>query len=395
LPAVGRLAGGRRPSTARERQYCLSAGTRLDWRKPIKTIEETSMNKRESILRRCKYLWLALALAALPAPASTVRIYVTDSAGDSVHVIDPATNKVVQVIKGIEVPHGVNFSPDGKRVYVTNESDSTLDVVDQKSGKVIKKVPLSGHPNNLAVSRDGARVIICIAEDKGGLDIVDTKAMQVVKTIPLGGRMHNVYVTPDGKYAVAGSVKHKFMSVVDLATDQVAWQVKFDTGVRPMAFEAGPDGSTSRIFVQLSELSGFAVVDFAARKEVARIQFPDTPGGFGAAEGRTGTPSHGIGIAPDGKTLWVNSVFANAVFAYSLPDLTLLGHASFPELKLPGRGPIGAVADWLAFEPEGKTIYVGNSGFKSVVAIDMKTMKVVATIPVGEVPKRMNTLVLH
>jgi YVTN family beta-propeller protein len=38
---------------------------------------------------------------------------------------------------------------------------------------------------------------------------------------------------------------------------------------------------------------------------------------------------------------------------------------------------------------------VGNSGFKSVVAIDMKTMKVVARIPVGEVPKRMNTLVLH
>ncbi len=256
-------------------------------------------------------------------------------------------------------------------------------------------MPLSGHPNNLAVSKDGARVVICIAEDNGGLDIVDTRAMKLAKTIPLQGRMHNVYVTPDGKYAVAGSVRHKFMSVLDLATDQVAWQLKFDAGVRPMVLEAGPDGSTSRVFVQLSDLSGFAVVDFAARKEVARIKFPDAPSGFGVAEGRTGTPSHGIGIAPDGKTLWVNSVFANAVFAYSLPDLQPLGYASFPELKLPGREPIGAVADWLAFEPDGKTIYVGNSGFKSVVAIDMKTMKVVAKIPVGEVPKRMNTLVLH
>jgi YVTN family beta-propeller protein len=199
-----------------------------------------------------KYLGLLLALAALPASASTVRIYVTDSAGDSIHVIDPATNKVVQVIKGIEVPHGVNFSPDGKRVYVTNEADSTLDIVDQKSGKVIKKVPLSGHPNNLAVSKDGARVVICIAEDNGGLDIVDTKAMKLAKTIPLQGRMHNVYVTPDGKYAVAGSVRHKFMSVIDMATQELAWQLKFDAGVRPMAIEAAPDGSTSRIFVQLS-----------------------------------------------------------------------------------------------------------------------------------------------
>ncbi len=56
--------------------------------------------------------------------------------GDSVHVIDPATNKVVQEIKGIEAAHGINFSPDGARVYISNEADSTLDVVDRKNGKM-------------------------------------------------------------------------------------------------------------------------------------------------------------------------------------------------------------------------------------------------------------------
>jgi len=66
-----------------------------------------------------------------------------------------------------------------------------------------------------------------------------------------------------------------------------------------MAFESNPDGSTRRIFVQLTALNGFAVVDFAKRAEVARIHLPDRPGGFGIAEGRTGTPSHGIGVAPD------------------------------------------------------------------------------------------------
>src|SRR5260221_5573710 len=94
-------------------------------------------------------LWILLSLAALPASAGSVGVYVTNSAGDNVHVIDPATNKVVQVIEGIEVPHGVNFSPDGKIVYVSNESMSTLDIVDQKTGKVTKQIPLSGHPNNI------------------------------------------------------------------------------------------------------------------------------------------------------------------------------------------------------------------------------------------------------
>jgi len=346
---------------------------------------------------RFEYLWLWLAVASLPALADgTGLVYVTNSAGDSVHVIDSATNKVVQVIKGIEAAHGVGFSPDGKRVYLSNEADSTLDVVDQKSGNVVKKVQLSGRPNNIAVTRDGGRVIVAITEP-GALDVVDTGTLALKKTIPMNGRMHNTYVTPDGKYAVSGSVRKKFLNVLDLATEQTAWEINFDGGVRPMTFDVNPDGSTHRIFVQLSGLDGFAVVDFAARKEVARVRFPDEPKGYGVVEGRIGAHvySHGIGVAPDGKTLWVNSHKANAVFVYSLPEVKLLGHAALPDLRLPGREPIGAVPDWLTFSPDSKTVYVGNSTFNSVSVIDAKAMQVVARIPVGQVPKRMNTLVVR
>ena len=55
------------------------------------------------IAHRAKPLLLALALGSFwiagSARAELVRIYVTNSAGDSVHVVDPATNKVVQVWK--------------------------------------------------------------------------------------------------------------------------------------------------------------------------------------------------------------------------------------------------------------------------------------------------------
>src|SRR5947207_3375544 len=143
---------------------------------------------------------------------------------------------------------------------------------------------------------------------QGGLKYLWT-ALKVSKTIPMTGRLHNTYVTPDGKYAVSGSTRKRFMNVVDLQTEKTAWELEFDGGVRPMAFETNADGSTKRVFVQLSKLHGFAVVDFAARKEVARILLPDEPKGYGVVEGRigAGVPSHGIGIAPDGKTLWINS----------------------------------------------------------------------------------------
>jgi len=351
----------------------------------------------ESTLSRTsfRHAWLVLALAALPVSANTVRVYITNSAGDSIHVIDPATNKVVQVIKGIEAAHGIGFAPDGRRVYVSDEADSTLDVVDRKTGKIVKKVPLSGHPNNIAITKDGGRVVVGIADDPGALDVIDTASLKLAKSIPVNGRLHNVYVTPDNKFVVTGSIRTKVLTVIDLKTEQVAWELKLDEGVRPMTFEAGPDGSTRRIFVQLSKLNGFAVVDFAARKEVARVKLPDEPTGFGIAERRGDAPSHGMGVAPDGKTLWVTSIFANAVFAYSLPDLKLLGHAKLPELKLAGRAPIGAVPNWVTFTPDSKLLYISNAGARSVSVIDTKAIKRVATVPVGEVPKRINTLVMR
>jgi len=162
-----------------------------------------------------------------------------------------------------------------------------------------------------------------------------------------------------------------------------------------MAFETNADGSTRRIFVQLSGFHGFAVIDFARREQVAQIKLPDEPGGFGIAEGRLAVPSHGIGVAPDGKSLWINSTLANAVFEYSLPDLQLIGHAQLPEVHALGRARSGAVPEWITFTPDSQRVYVSDSAAQCISVIDTRTLREVAIIPVGEVPKRMNTLVLH
>jgi YVTN family beta-propeller protein len=328
------------------------------------------------------------------SPNSGALIYVTNSAGDTIDVIEPTSNTVVQVIHGIELPHGIAFSPDGARVYVSNESGSVLDVVDRKSGEILRKVPLSGRPNNIAITKDGRRVLVGIRAPQGALDVIDTVSLIRAKSIQVDS-VHNVYVTPDGKYAVSGSLEGKSATAVDLQTDQIAWKLNFDHPVRPMAFETNPDGSTRRIFVQLSNFNGFAVVDFAKRSEVTRITLPDVPGGFGIAEGRLNTPAHGIGVAPDGKSLWVNSTLANAVFEYSLPDLQLVGHTALPLVHPLGSAHTGSVPEWITFTPDSKHVYISNSGDRSVSAIDMKTLKLVAVIPVGEVPKRINTLVLR
>jgi YVTN family beta-propeller protein len=323
-----------------------------------------------------------------------VRIYVTNSAGNTVDVIDAANNQVVQTIYGIELPHGVVFSPDAKSVYISNESESVLDVVDRESARILKRVRLSGHPNNLTVTRDGGRVLVGIREDPGSVDVIDAHSLERTKTIPVDGSVHNIYATPDGKFAVSGSIENMTASVIDLSIEKMIWAVKFDRSVRPMAFEANPDGSTRRIFVQLSGFNGFAVVDFTSRKEVARIRLPDDPGGFGGAEERLGTPSHGIGVAPDGQSLWINSTVANATFKYALPDLQLVGYCKLPLIQPPNRSAMGVVPEWITFTPDSGRVYVSNSAARSVSIIDARTLKLIGIVNVGEVPKRINTLTI-
>jgi len=323
---------------------------------------------------------LLCAAAVRAKDNKVVRIIQTNSAGDSVDVIDPVSNKVVGVIPDIEVNHGVAVAPDGSRIYVSDEAMSTLDVVDSRLLKVTKRIPLSGHPNNIAVAPDGRRVYVGIIQAPGGVDVIDTASLKNIKTLPTQGTIHNPYVTPDGKYVVAGSIAGKTVNVIDTQTDQTAWVLQMDLGVRPMAFAKNPDGSTKWIFVQLSDFNGFAVVDFAARKEIKRIQNPDLPPGKSTVpEGAD--PSHGMAVTADGKTLVVCSRLNNYLYSYSLPDLKVTGAA-----ELGGKG-----AAWVTLTPDGKTAYVANAVTNDVSAIDVKSMKEIARIPVSYVPKRNTT----
>ena len=343
------------------------------------------MNFRNALRGSLAVVAVAGLCTVTLAAQNKIRIIQTNSAGDNVHLIDPATNTIVGVIEGIEVNHGATASPDGSRIYISNEADSTLDFVDVKTLKVTARVPLSGHPNNIAIGKDGRRVYVGIRDpEPGGVDVVDTASKKMVQTIPTQGAIHNPYVTPDGKYVVAGSISGATVNVIDAATEKTAWTLKMDLGVRPMTFATNPDGSTKWIFVQMSGLNGFAVVDFATRKEIKRIEHPPLPPGKKTVpEGSD--PSHGIQVTSDGKTLVVCSRLNNHLYFYSLPDLKALGGA-----ELGGMG-----AGWVTLTPDGKTAYVANPVTNDVSVVDIKTMRETMRIPVGFVPKRNHTALLQ
>jgi len=321
---------------------------------------------------------LVMVLSAAAANGQ-VRILQTNSGGDNIHVIDAATNKVIGEIKGLPANHGAQGSPDGKRIYVSVEGNNSFAIVDAKTLAVIKSVELSGRPNNIAVSKDGKKVYVAIAALPGAVEVIDTVSMTSIKKIPTNGAEHNVYLTPDGKYLVAGSVGGRNVSVFDTATDQLVWTM-FDKGVRPITFDTNPDGSTRNMYVQLSDFHGFVVVDFKTHKEVTRVTLPDVAPELRNKGQLNAAPAHGIGVAPDGKSLWVCSRLNSHVYIYSIP-----------ELKMTADIEVGHDPDWITFSPDSKTAYVASAGSDSVSVVDAATKKQVAKIPVGKAPKRNST----
>jgi len=322
--------------------------------------------------------WVAGAKARREPSSVQVRIIQTNAASDTSTVIDPVTNSVIGKITDIEIPHGIVGAPDGSQLYITNEAQHSLDIVDSRTMRVKRRIPLSGRPNNVAVTKDGSRVYVAIMEMPGTIDVIDVASMQKIKSIPVEGAIHNVYVTPDSKYAVGGSIQTSTINVIDTASNELAWTLKLSSGIRPMIFNANPDGSTKNIFVQLSGFHGFAVVDFASRKEVSRIEHPPAPGQEAHYDGLQGAPAHGLGVSPDGKTLWSTSKVYSTVYIHSLPDLTEIGQVY-----------VGQHPEWVTFTPDGKTAYIGAAGDNVTYAVDVATMKTVAKIPVGQVPKRL------
>ena len=101
--------------------------------------------------------------------AQDLKLYVGNSRGDGISVIDMASLKVTGEISAGKHIHGVCVQADGKRLFATVESDHTLRIIDTSNQQTIGTVQLAGKPNQCAVTPDGKYVAVPIRDgDKGG-----------------------------------------------------------------------------------------------------------------------------------------------------------------------------------------------------------------------------------
>jgi YVTN family beta-propeller protein len=327
---------------------------------------------------RSIYVWIAfLGLACgVPAaePAAGVRqkLYVTNSTGDDVSVIDVATNKPLGRIEVGPHPHGIAVPAAQDVIYVTIEGSSPgeLLAIDPRTDKITRRMPVGPAPNQLAVTPDGKFAYVPVND--GYYEVIDLTQFKIVERIFTGGRPHNTLCSPDGKRMyLAPMGAPKKVTIVEVATHKPVGEIAFSQVVRPVALTR----DEKRLFAEVDGLVGIEMADVAARKMSHRI-----PAELTDEQKKTASRSHGLGVRPDQKELWECDVEHFEVHVYDITG---------DQPKQVATVPIGSQVYWLTFTPDGKTCYVSARGAGEVAAVDTESKKVVARLPVGKEPKRL------
>jgi YVTN family beta-propeller protein len=343
-----------------------------------------------------------------------VRILQSNNAGDIQHIIDPTINEVVGLIRGCPHPHNLTMHPDALYYYCANEQDRTVDVFDTKTLELVEQIALSQRPNKVAVNKKYRKIYAGIirrsaeplgpevtAEPDGEMlawvDVIDIDTHEVIKSIEVHNPVHNVFMTPDERWVVAGlrgeiEAGEPTIQVIDPETDTVAWGIEM-TGyeqygrthheVRPMAFEAGDDGSTKRFFAQATGINAVWVYDWETRELLDMLWPPELPMWEKNADGIQTGDMHGLEVLPDRSAVWASSRLDSRIYGWRLPDLEYIGSVK-----------VGPSANWMTSTPDSRYMYVAVSGADYTLAIDLETLEIVAKITTGARPARISTAIL-
>jgi YVTN family beta-propeller protein len=327
---------------------------------------------RHSSARRAFLFLLLLLYFEIAASAQNLRLYVDNSEGDDVTVIDLKTLNTVDDIHLGNKVHGLAVQADGRRLFATVESDDSLRVIDTATNSAIATIKLTGRPNQCAVTPDGHYVAVPI-RDKNAVDIVDVQRQKVVKTLPVS-KPHNAFNAGSNRYLFVSAMGANQINIIDLRT--MSYSAKVTVGGIPRPYVVTPDGKT--MFVAVTDLHGFMKVDVASG-ETQRVEMPSENH---VPKERSFEPSntltHGLALSPDGSELWVTSLLDDSLYVYDVKAN-----------KITGRVQVGDGPNWVTFSPDGKYVCVSNTGTNDVSIIDVRARGEVKRVKVGKAPKRV------
>ncbi len=244
-----------------------------------------------------------------------------------------------------------------KRVYIS--TIRTLQCLDLVTEELRWEREYEGGCDRMALSPDG-RVIYQPSLEKDHWFVLEAETGEILARLDPKSKAHNTVYGPDGKSCYLAGLGSPLLTVADTETHTVAKTVgPFSHSIRPFTV----NGMQTRCYVNVNELLGFEVGDLTTGSKLHRVEVE------GYKQGpikRHGCPSHGIGLTPDEREVWVCDAFNERMHVF---DNTVSPPRLVDSIKLreePG---------WITFSLDGTLAWPSTGD-----VIDIATRRIITTL---------------
>jgi len=254
-------------------------------------------------------------------------------------------------IKGIAAHAGTS------RLYLT--TPLRVAAFDLTTDRLVWNRQYPGGADRLALSPDG-RLLYVPSFEGPHWHVIDAATGDIIAKVTTESGAHNTIYGPDGKRAYLAGLKSATLNIADPATHSVRSTVgPFSNSIRPFTI----NGAQTRVLVNVNELLGFEVGDITTGRVLHRVEVTGYQKG---PVKRHGCPSHGIGLTPDEREIWLTDGANSMLHIFDNTVVPPKQVASLPVRDQPG---------WITFSLDGQHAYPSTGEI-----FDTATRKVIATL---------------
>lgn len=253
-------------------------------------------------------------------------------------------------VKGVDVSIPLNS------IYISTLE--SLQRIDLETERLVWEIPFEGGCDRMSISPDGMTMYLPSLE-KDFWNVVDCKSGEIIAKINVFTRAHNTIYGPSGSRVYLADIGTPFLHIADTRTHTLTSKVgPFYGGIRPFTINS----AETLVFVNVNDLLGFEVGDLNTGKKLASIRVEGWDKG---PVRRHGNPSHGIGLTPDEKEIWISDGHNMRLHLFS-------GTSPYQQLT---SIPLKDMPGWVTFSLDGKYAYPSSGE-----VIDVKTRKVITEL---------------
>jgi hypothetical protein len=250
---------------------------------------------------------------------------------------------------------GIAASAATGRLYVS--TPTRIISIDLETEQTVWNRTFEGGCDRMAISPDG-KILYVPSFEGPHWNVVDALSGERIKKIETNSGAHNTIYGLDGKRVYLAGLKSPSLAVADPRSHTLVGSVgPFSNVIRPFTINA----RQTLCFVNVNGLLGFEVGDLRSRKVLHRVEVAGYEKG---PVKRHGCPSHGIGLTPDERELWLADAANSAVHVFDNTVMPPRQVASVTLRDQPG---------WITFSLDGKYGYPSTGD-----VIDVHTRRIVA-----------------